>query len=131
MKETNSVHMPMLLLLEEGNKLLLVKYLKKFKHSILAKKLALCSYWATTYRPGSFISFKSFLLYSLQEDKEPTDAGLIKAWGITNVRYRNVFFGFNLDTIVNGNLNDVEAMITEWIDQEEKAMEYLDEIQGG
>lgn len=131
MTETNSVHMPMLLLLEEGNKLLLVKYLKKFKHSILAKKLALCSYWATTYRPGSFISFKSFLLYSLQEDKEPTDAGLIKAWGITNVRYRNVFFGFNLDTIVNGNLNDVEAMITEWIDQEEKAMEYLDEIQGG
>ena len=131
MTETNSVHMPMLLLLEEGNKLLLVKYLKKFKHSILAKKLALCSYWATTYRPCSFISFKLFLLYSLKKDKEPTDAGLIKAWGITNIRYRNVFFGFNLDTIINGNLNDVEAMITEWIDREDKAMEYLDEIQGG
>ncbi len=131
MTETNSVHMPLLVMLNDGDKDLLAKYLNKFKHSILAKKLALCSYWATTYRPGSYISFESFLLYSLQKDKEPTDAGLIKAWGITNVRYRNVFFGFDLDTIVNGNLNDVEAMITEWIDQEDKAMEYLDEIQGG
>lgn len=132
MTETNSVHMPMLLVPDEGNKLLLAKYLKKFKHSILAKKLALCSYWATIYRPGSFISFKLFLLYSLEDNKTPTDAGLMKAWGImTNIRIRNKFFGFNLDTIINGNLNDVEAMITEWIDQEEKAMEYLDEIQGG
>jgi hypothetical protein len=123
--------MPLLVMLNDGDKYLLAKYLNKFKHSILAKKLVLCSYWATTYRPGLFISFKSFLIYSLKEDKEPTDAGLMKAWGITNIRYKNVFFGFNLDTIINGNLNDVEAMITEWIDQEEKAMEYLDEIQGG
>ena len=122
--------MPLLVMLNDDDKDLLAKYLKKFKHSILAKKLALCSYWATTYRPGLFISFKSFLLYSLQKDKEPTDAGLVKAWGIT-ITYRNVFFGFNLDTIINGNLNDVEAMITEWIDREDKVMEYLDEIQGG
>lgn len=133
MTEINSVHMPLLVMLNDGDKDLLAKYLNKFKHSILAKKLALCSYWATTYRPGSYISFKSFLLYSLEDNKEPTDAGLIKAWGmnIRYRRYRNVFFGFNLDTIINGNLNDVEAMITEWIDQEDKAMEYLDEIQGG
>lgn len=131
MTETNSVHMPLLVMLNDNDKELLAKYLSKFKHSILAKKLALCSYWATTYRPGSFISFESFLLYSLQKDKEPTDEGLMKAWGLTHIRYRNVFFGFDLDTIVNGNLNDVEAMITEWIDQEDKAMAYLDEIQGG
>lgn len=118
-------------MLEEGNKLLLAKYLKKYKHSAMAKKLALCSYWATVYRPESFISFKSFLLYSLNEDKEPTDAGLMKTWNITDIRYKSVFFGFDVGTIIYGSLNDVEAMITGWVDQEEKAMEYLDEIQGG
>lgn len=118
-------------MLNDNEKELLAKYLKKYRHSAMAKKLALCSYWATVYRPQSFISFKSFLLYSLNEDKEQTDVGLMKAWGLTHIRYRNVFFGFDLDTIVNGNLNDVEAMITEWIDREDKAMEYLDEIQGG
>ncbi len=131
MTETNSVHMPLLVMLNDSDKELLAKYLKKFKHSILAKKLALCSYWATTYKPSLFISFKSFLLYSLEDNPEPTDAGLRETWTITDIGYKNTFFGFDLDTIINGNLNDVEAMITEWIDQKEKTMQYLDEIQGG
>lgn len=107
--------MPLMAMLKDNEKNLLVQYLKRFKSSTLAKKLALCSYWATVYRPESFISFMSFLLYSLEEDKEPTDAGLMKAWNITDTRYKNIFFGFNVGTIIYGNLNDVEAMITEWI----------------
>ena len=121
----------MLLVLDERNKLLLAKYLKKYKHSAMAKKLALCSYWATVYRPESFISFMSFLLYSLEEDKEPTDTGLLKSWGLTDLRYKPKFFGFDTGKIIYGNLNDVEAMITEWVDQQDKIMQYLDEIQGG
>ena len=129
MTETNSVHMPLLIM--RSDKELLVKYLKKYRHSAMAKKLALCSYWATVYRPESFISFKSFLLYSLQEDKEPTDAGLMKTWKIADIRYKSIFFGFDVGTIINGSLNDVETMITEWIVQQDRVIQYLDEIQGG
>ena len=131
MKETNSVHMPLLVMLNDVDKELLAKYLKKYKHSVMAKKLALCSYWATVYRPGSFISFNSFLLYSLEKDKESTDAGLMKTWNIIDIRYKKIFFGFDAGKIIYGNLNDVETMITEWIDQQDKEMQYLDEIQGG
>jgi hypothetical protein len=73
----------------------------------------------------------SFLLFSLEEDKEPTDAGLLKSWGLTDLRYKSKFFGFDAGKIIYGNLNDVEAMITEWVDQQDKTMQYLDEIQGG
>lgn len=131
MTETNSVHMPLLVMLNDVDKELLAKYLKKYRHSAMAKKLALCSYWATVYRPESFISFKSFLLYSLEKDKEPTDAGLMKTWNITDIRYKSIFFGFDVGTIIYGSLNDVEAMITEWIDQQDRVLQYLDEIQGG
>lgn len=131
MTETNSVHMPLLVMLNDNEKELLAKYLKKYRHSAMAKKLALCSYWATVYRSQSFISFKSFLLYSLQEDKESTDVGLMKTWNIADIRYKSIFFGFDVGTIIYGNLNDVEVMITAWIDQQEKTLDYLDEIQGG
>ena len=131
MTETNSVHMPLLVMLNDVDKELLAKYLKKYRHSAMSKKLALCSYWATVYRPESFISFKSFLLYSLEKDKEPTDAGLMKTWNITDIRYKKIFFGFDVGKIIYGNLNDVETMITEWVDQQDKALQYLDEIQGG
>jgi len=131
MTETNSVHMPLLVMLKDNEKNLLVQYLKRYKHSTLAKKMALCSYWATVYKPSSFISFMSFLLYSLEKDKEPTDTGLLKSWGLTDLRYKPKFFGFDTGKIIYGNLNDVEAMITEWVDQQDKTMQYLDEIQGG
>ena len=123
--------MPLLVMLNDVDKELLAKYLKKYRHSVMAKKLALCSYWATVYKPESFISFKSFLLYSLKEEKEPTDAGLIKTWNIADIRYKSIFFGFDVGTIIYGSLNDVETMITEWIVQQDRVIQYLDEIQGG
>lgn len=129
--ETNSVHMPLLVMLNDVDKELLAQYLKRYKHSTMAKKLALCSYWATVYRPESFISFKSFLLYSLEKEKEPTDTGLMKTWNIADIRYKSIFFGFDVGTIIYGNLNDVEAMITKWVDQQDNILQYLDEIQGG
>ncbi len=99
-------------------KVLLSDYLRNFKHSELAKKLFLCCYWRNEYENG-YISISEFFNETKRRARNSTDNALRECWGLDRPS-KCSFFGFDIQTIRYGTLNDVEAMITNWIANEIK-----------
>lgn len=98
-------------------KVLLSDYLRTFKHSELAKKLFMCCYWRNAYQTG-FISPNDFFAETKRRARNTNDKALIEAWRLDSPN-KSAFFGFNIETVRNGTLNDVEAMIANWIKTQE------------
>lgn len=109
------IHLPMEFTEEE--KSLVLEYLKKFKHSQLSIKMLMCVYFGgCRYRQG-YIDVKKYLDYCLYKDTH----SLEKFWGMDP---RGKFFGFAKNIIVDGTMNEVEKMITDWLFSERNNKQY-------
>ena len=92
------------------NKPLVVKYMSHFKHSMMAKKLLMCAYYAARYFDG-YISFETFISSSI---RQPDEAALLKHWNMQDIdRYSYTFFGFNKKIIAYGDMHDLECHMAE------------------
>jgi hypothetical protein len=92
-------------------RLYLISYLRKFKHSTLAKKLALCVY--NTHLVNADLAeyyFKSFLVTSTHGITNGSDEELISYWRL-KLQHVFYFYGIPKNIILKGTLHDVELEI--------------------
>ena len=111
----NKVHVPMEL--NKTEKLLLIEYFKAYKHSPLSIKMLLCAYHGRFFQGGCFIPLESYLRTSIQYSRNfsfilDLNQILTDTWNL-NKPWKNAFFGFDRNTILNGTISDVENMVTE------------------
>lgn len=92
------------------SKPLVAKYMSHFKHSVMAKKLLMCAYYASIYFDG-YISFETFIASSI---RQPDELALMKHWNMADIHEFNyTFFGFNKKIILYGDMNDLECHMGE------------------
>lgn len=112
----NKIHLPMDFTDEE--KPLVLEYLKKFKHSQLSIKMLMCAYFGGCRFREGYISFGLYIRLSLRcaDTCSDKDESLKRYWHFNHQLLNdNSFFAFSKDTILNGTMNDVEKMITDWL----------------
>lgn len=120
----NNIHMPMVFD-NELDKEKSIDYLNRFHHTRVAKGLLMCCYYARKYNlaDGGWISPAKLVDHTIHhcehnEGGEYSDDSLLRSWGLQRERSRKTFFSFHTKWLMDENLNELEAEITNRIDRE-------------
>ena len=80
-------------------------------------KMLMCAYFGGDRFREGYITIATYITESLRyaDTREDRDESLKRYWHFNGDRNYSDFFGFSKDTILNGTMNDVEKMITDWL----------------